>query len=405
MEVNKTNPYNGGGWISSAEKCVRVLPNVELGLGFKMDNEPFMINQNGVNYYPIPSPSKSKYSKIKHIIRTSFLDIESKEETTWAYYLNCFKKIIEDFSPDIIHVWGSEYEFGLIHMVAKMPVVLHLQGIINPCLNALLPPFVSWNSFMIQSISPFSCLRQFIEKQTWQKLAFREKVIFAGVKNYLGRTNWDNRVRAVMSPNSNYYHVDEVLRDEFYEDSSRKIPTRLTIITTISQPLYKGFDLVLKTAYILKHNLHLDFEWKCFGDIDPIVVERMTGITHDSVNVFLKGVANSQQLKDEELNATLYFHSSYIDNSPNSLCEAQILGLPVVSTNVGGIPSLVKEGETGYLIPSNDPYQASFFIQKLYNNKDLNVRMGERAKEIARVRHDKNRVIQQILDAYNSILN
>jgi len=43
-------------------------------------------------------------------------------------------------------------------------------------------------------------------------------------------------------------------------------------------------------------------------------------------------------------------HPSYIDNSPNSICEAQILGLPVVATNVGGVESLIENGKTGLLI-------------------------------------------------------
>ena len=40
-------------------------------------------------------------------------NIESYERSTWDYYLERFKRIIEDFDPDIIHVWGSEAEFGL----------------------------------------------------------------------------------------------------------------------------------------------------------------------------------------------------------------------------------------------------------------------------------------------------
>jgi glycosyltransferase involved in cell wall biosynthesis len=99
----------------------------------------------------------------------------------------------------------------------------------------------------------------------------------------------------------------------------------------------------------------------------------------------------------------VYFHSSYIDNSPNSLCEAQILGLPVVATYVGGIPSLIAEGETGYLVPANDPYQAAYHILQLYKNPALNRKMGERAKEIAKVRHDKMRIIQQIMNVYSNI--
>jgi glycosyltransferase involved in cell wall biosynthesis len=117
----------------------------------------------------------------------------------------------------------------------------------------------------------------------------------------------------------------------------------------------------------------------------------------------LKGVASAEQLRDAEICATLYFHSSYIDNSPNSICEAQMLGLPIVSTNVGGIPSLVDHGVDGFLFPSNDPYQAAYFIEKLFLNPDLNNQMGEKGKQKAVCRHDRNRVREQILNVYKSV--
>jgi glycosyltransferase involved in cell wall biosynthesis len=397
----KIGGYNGGGWISSAEKSISALPEIELGVAFMLDGQEFKAVQHGVCYYPIPNPSRGKLSKLCQLARNFTSSIEERETQNWDYYLAYFRKIVEDFCPDIIHVWGSEREFGLIHKVIDIPIVLHIQGIINPYLNAFLPPLVSWKEYICQSWNPLNLLSRILEKNNWERQAYREREIFKGVKNYLGRTDWDQRVASVMSPDSAYFQVDEILREDFYTDAQRSLPTKLVIVTTISQPLYKGFDLVLKTADLLKNNLHVDFEWKCYGNIDPRVVERMIGIRHQDVNVRLMGVASSQQLREAELNATVYFHSSYIDNSPNSLCEAQILGLPVVSTYVGGIPSLIAENETGYLVPANDPYQAAYHILQLFKNKELNMAMGEKAKNVAKMRHDKTRIIKQISEVYS----
>jgi glycosyltransferase involved in cell wall biosynthesis len=320
-----------------------------------------------------------------------------------GYFLSAFSDIINDFKPDIIHIWGSEAPFGLIYSCTTIPIVLHIQGIIIPCNNAYLPPFVSYRSYLNSSLSLKYRLDKYLEKIRWKSLAYREKLIFWGIKNYMGRTDWDCRVTHILNPNSNYYHVDEILRDIFYLPANRIIPQKLTIITTISQPLYKGFDLVLKTANLLKNQLGLDFEWICYGNINPSFIEKVVGITHEQVNIMLKGVASAEQLRDAEICATLYFHSSYIDNSPNSICEAQMLGLPIVSTNVGGIPSLVDHGVDGFLFPSNDPYQAAYFIEKLFLNPDLNNQMGEKGKQKAVCRHDRNRVREQILNVYKSV--
>jgi glycosyltransferase involved in cell wall biosynthesis len=398
-----SNPYNGGGWIASAEKAFHHIPKVELAVSFLLDNQQFKSENNGVVYYPIPYYRMSYLQKIsKYLSFISEKTLIKFEEKQWPYYLDKFKKIIDDFNPDIIHVWGSEGYFGLVSKITDIPVVLHVQGILNPYLNAFLPPFVSWNNYGKGIADRFNA---FSNKCIWQMNCYRERVIYDGISYYLGRTDWDKRVCHVLNPSSEYFHVDEILRDPFYCDSERCIPDKLTIITTISNPLYKGFDLVLKTAKILKENLNLDFEWLCFGNINPSFIERNVGIKHQDVNVSIKGVISSEELKSIQLNATLYFHPSYIDNSPNSVCESQMLGVPVISTNVGGISSLVDDGTSGFLIPSNDPYQGAFLIERLFKDKKLNVTIGLKGKEEAKKRHNKDNIIRQILAVYSDVQN
>lgn len=403
-----TNPYNGGGWIESAEKLFHNLPNITLGVSFILNNQPFKTIQNNVTYYPIPVSTGNNIlirslEKLPHVLSLNHI---KQEEKRWKYYLEYFKKIIEDFKPDIIHVWGSESYFGLISLITDIPTILHIQGILNPYLNSYLPPFFSWRTLIYNKLSAISIIKRNINKKAWTLSCYRERVIFNNIKYFLGRTDWDKRVTHILNPKSNYFHVDEILREKFYHETFiRKIPSKLTIITTISSPLYKGFDLILKTAEILKNNIKVDFEWKCFGNINPKLIEKIVGIKHEDVNIKIMGVATSEQLVEAELSATLYFHPSYIDNSPNSLCEAQILALPVISTNVGGISSLIVDERTGFLIPSNDPYQGAYLVELLYKNKDLNIQIGNMAQKDAIKRHDKKKIMQSIINIYNHVLN
>ncbi len=401
------NPYNGGGWISSAEKAIREISDIELAVSFMLDGQPKKQTKNGVTYYPIP---KAKRNLALRITRTLGRFVEGKrhhrlEESSWNYYLEYFQELINDFQPDIIHIWGSEKLFGLVAKVTQTPVILHIQGILNPYLNAYSPPFVSLRDHIFTSYNPISILKNWLNLKDWEDGCYRERIIFKNIDAVLGRTEWDERVAYILNGKAKYFHVDEILRDDFYTDEERSIPEELTIVSTISQPLYKGFDLILKTANILKNHLDMDFKWKCYGNIEPSVIEHNIGIKHNDVDIILAGAVTSQELHQTELGATLYFHPSYIDNSPNSLCEAQMLGLPVISTNVGGIPSLIEDGKDGFLIPSNDPYQAAFHILTLWKNKNLNITMGKEAQRKARKRHDPQEVVRQILNAYNEVLN
>lgn len=80
------------------------------------------------------------------------------------------------------------------------------------------------------------------------------------------------------------------------------------------------------------------------------------------------------------------------------------MGCPVIATNVGGVSSLIVNSETGFLIPANDPYQLVYLLLLLYNDKQLNIDMGIKAKEIARKRHSVNDIVNSILNTYNLIL-
>lgn len=394
--------YNGGGWIESAEKEIRKIDGVELAVAFFYDGQPFKICQGSSLYYPIPKPNNTLAKKIADKMRLLTKNIESYERSTWDYYLERFKRIIEDFDPDIIHVWGSEAQFGLVWKITDIPVILHLQGIINPYFNAFLPANMSWSCYGNRRI--IARVKAIITKRKWEGSAYREREIMGGIRAVLGRTEWDEELSHCLNPSAKYFHINEMLRDTFYDTSKRRRPQKLTIISTLSAAPYKGYDLVLKTAKILKQDLYMDFVWKCYGDIEPKWIEKFVGISHEEVNVELCGVVDSLQLQEAEANATLYFHPSYIDNSPNSLCEAQMMSLPVVATFVGGIPSLIDNGIDGFLVPANDPYQAAYHIERLANNKDLNIAMGEKARKKAMKRHDKKEISKQLLAVYCSVL-
>lgn len=98
------------------------------------------------------------------------------------------------------------------------------------------------------------------------------------------------------------------------------------------------------------------------------------------------------------------FDRKDIDNSPNSLCEAQILGCACVATNVGGVSSLIMEGVTGYLVPANDPYQMAFVLNELPSNSEKNLLIGTAAREVALKRHDKKDIVDRVFEIYNEVL-
>src|SRR5690606_5008813 len=77
----------------------------------------------------------------------------------------------------------------------------------------------------------------------------------------------------------------------------------------------------------------------------------------------------------------IFINTSDIDNTPVSVIEAMALGLPVVSTNIGGIPYLIEEGKTGLLVNPNDPEAMAKKIISLLNDTDLAARLAQHGGE------------------------
>src|SRR5215475_5232296 len=107
-------------------------------------------------------------------------------------------------------------------------------------------------------------------------------------------------------------------------------------------------------------------------------------------NIVLIGAKPQTQLRRRLAAANVFVLPSVIDpdggmdNLPTVIMEAMATGLPVVSTNIGGIPEMVIEGETGFLVQAGDAAAMAGAIQKVINNRPLAARLGHSGYEHAR---------------------
>lgn len=95
--------------------------------------------------------------------------------------------------------------------------------------------------------------------------------------------------------------------------------------------------------------------------------------------------------------SSVFVLPSGIDKSPYSILEAMFAGLPVVSTFVGGIPEMVIDGETGLLVPPDDPAALADAIERLLGDDELRARMGRAGRARAHERFDARDTTLQLL--------
>jgi glycosyltransferase involved in cell wall biosynthesis len=226
----------------------------------------------------------------------------------------------------------------------------------------------------------------------------------------MGRTHWDEMMSRLYNPDVTYFHVDEVLRSQFYASEPVPIVEKrvLNVVSTLSSTVYKGIDVLLKTAKQVQQLTSVEIKWMVAGidSSDKLLhhFERKEGINHRSVGIECIGRKTPEELRKLLSDSDVFVHPSYIDNSPNSVCEAQMIGLPVVACDVGGLSTLIKHEETGLLTPSNGVFELVHYLRRLFNEKELRSRLGASAREAAMQRHDKDTIADSLVGAYRDIL-
>ena len=214
-------------------------------------------------------------------------------------------KVIDDFNPDIIYLWGTEW-FGLnIIGRTNIPIIVHIQGISIPYYAYFLPPNHSTFGLLCNSIyTPISFLKAnsfFFQKRRFKKMAERERRNLPYVEYYFGRTAWDCSVTRLLSPNSVYFQLNEVLRNPFYtakkwNGMSGEV---IEIVSTISNAAYKGLDLIYKCAAILYSVSKLKIHWIVCGIDNRSESKKMFKsyyTSNDRVVVDLIGIVSADKL-------------------------------------------------------------------------------------------------------------
>ena len=390
-----SNSHNGGGWIASLEQIVRQHKEIELGIAFYLGKDYKVYTNDGVRYYTLPSDGRHALAK--------WMCPESAERRVKRYI-----DVIEDFNPDVIQIFGSENDFGLVCGKTDVPIVIHIQGSMPPYHNALFPIGMNRYDFLFgRGLTWRRRLVGWRSEPSFRRDASREIQILKSCRHFMGRTEWDRRIVGLFNPNANYYHCEEALRDSFIRSDKTwqgygNGP--FSIVSVISSPWYKGVDLILKTAKLLKENCSIDFEWRVYGISDIRFFEKKYGISANDVHVRIMGSVGKDKLVESLCASSVYVHPSYIDNSPNSVCEAQYIGLPIIATNVGGISSLIADGRSGMLVPANDPYTLASKLKQLYETPDLATLMGAEARKEAVRRHNPEQIGLRLIEIYRLVL-
>jgi len=139
-------------------------------------------------------------------------------------------------------------------------------------------------------------------------------------------------------------------------------------------------------------------------DYAQTVQDRVTSLAlGDSVDIV--GFVDDDRLRHEIATARAVVLFSREETAPTIIAQAMAAGKPVVASRVGGVPEMVNDGESGFVVESADETALAERMLTLLNDQDLSLRMGARGHELALRRFNPEAVARQTVEAYRIVLN
>lgn len=393
------NEQLAGGWVASLETIFRkYLPDTELGICFESTDDVFKIKREEVTYYPIHAVRTVKDKKAAKYNYNKYWDL------LHPYIL----KVIKDFEPDIIHCFGSEWPYGQVAKEIDIPVIIHMQGYINIYNMSAKMACSNYDLARFKHFNPKNLIGRKLQDRVEKQRATLEFDTMRHNHFFMGRTEWDKDIVKYYSPNSKYYYCPEAIRPAIYEASKRweyQKHDNMKIVSISAATVLKGNDIILLAAKVMK-DLGFKFEWRVAGHKDAFAFsESKLGLHHENLNIDLIGYIDATQIVNELTSADCYVHAAIIDNSPNSLCEAQLIGCPVITTYAGGIPEMVFGGEAGILYPYNEPHTLAFKLMDLFHNPSRMQDLSSKEVELSHKRHDPEQLAKTTISIYKEVIN
>ena len=168
----------------------------------------------------------------------------------------------------------------------------------------------------------------------------------------------------------------------WHKEYQRRVYRTLTITTVARLYVTKGLTFLLDAAALVKKN-HPEVEFKVYGDgdlrVELLAKARRLGL--DGEKMFPGAFASRDELTRIMESTDIFLMASVLEGQPLAVAEAMAYGCPIVTTNVGGIPELIKDGVNGLLCPPENPECLAKKIELLIADPGLRESLGRAARE------------------------
>jgi glycosyltransferase involved in cell wall biosynthesis len=391
---HKPSPY--GGWLQGSLQALREFSDLRLTIAAPGPSHRMLGVAAGVEYRTFPT------------VRRRAASAGGLAEAAAA---------IAGAKPDLLHIHGTEMPHALTFAVQarhqSLPTVVSIQGLTSVYakhMRAHLPTSI------VHKPGRRPWVRGDRVAGLQRSFAVQGRIEIATLRiarDVIGRTTWDCACVGQINPKVRYHHCDETLRPGFYGQPWKYDPSRPRRIF-VGQAHYpiKGLHLLLEALpEILDRFPGTQVE---IAGQRPVVkttpspyakyISRQIRVLRLDQAVSFLGPQNEQQMLACYRRSSVVVCPSVIENSPNGVAEAMLLGIPVVAAHVGGVPNMITNGVDGWTYQADAPYMLADTVERVFSEPETSAAMAAAARARALARHDPQTNARRTMAIYIDVV-
>ena len=395
-----TNVKGSGGWLLGAANGLKRYTEIELTIAIVSRSIKNRESFKGKYFNYELIPFGDGFDRYHHGYDSVWLDLK------------------KSINPDIVHIHGIESTLALTYLkaVGSKNVVVSIQGI------AGIISRYYYEGLSLSDILKNITLRDVLTLNplTSYKKDFERRGIFEAetlslAEHVIGRTSWDKVHVLAINQDLHYHFCNETLRDSFYNKTwDYKTCRKHTIFASQGTASFKGIHYLLKALPLVQRKFP-DTKLIIAGsapDNSSLSSFRKTGYQKYIDKLVKKlnirnmveytGPLDSDKMVEAYLSANVFVCPSTIENSSNSVAEAQILGVPLVASYAGGIPDMIPNPQCGTLIRVGE-YEmlAQAIIDVFMSSENFD---NTYVRQLAATRHSPKKNAEDTLAIYQKIM-
>ena len=308
----------------------------------------------------------------------------SRKISKWFSTNLKFKKLIDEFSPDLILV-DRQRHFGMEAIKNNIPLIVQLRG-------------NHWKELEMAKKTLYSSPPKRIAINKWEEIAEEcfsgSEVIFPICKHLenIVIKKYPGKKTAVMQAGIDPSH--------WFEQKGMELKHPCVGLVQGAVILEKTKELLTLTK-VLEKMPEVTFYWVGDGPYKDLVLPTLQKYKNFK---WLGALQYPNKIREFLTEIDVYVLLSGIDMSPLTVLEGQLMKKPVIATNVGGIPELMKDEESGFLIEKGDSSRLSILLQMILDDRKKTESMGVYGRKFVEENFSWENITKQFLKDIDNLL-